>query len=349
MTLRYSVYPALWMCAIWLAGCGGDAQSAQLAASQRASHTREAAAAAPEFTVDSLTLDVPIEVSAQLYVEHDASVVARSAGTVDSIFAELGDHVSSGQLLAKLESTPQQIALASTEASYDNLVLTADRARALVKTGSMTLADSEQIASQLRQAEIARRKARYDLDLTRIAAPFTGVVTSRLARSRRFVAIGDTLFRVTEETPLLARVRVPETSAQSFRLGGAASIETSSGTTVSGRIVHMSPIIDAASGTREAVIELASRSPLHDVSTSAAPSALVPGASVVVRLGRGRRRFVVVPRAAVAPDDFVVVVDGGSSSVRAVTIGRDLGQGRVEVVSGLSPGERLTRPSPSPR
>lgn len=351
MTRRSIIIVALAACGFCLAGCGGDVQSAQ----QEAHTGRPLAAAArgtaatPEFTADSLTLDIPIELPAQLYVEHDALVVARSAGTIDSIFAELGDRVSPGQLLAKLESTPLEIALASTEASYDNLVLTAGRARALVKSGSMTIADSQQIASQLQQAEIARRKARYDLDLTHVAAPFAGIVTSRLARPRRFVAVGDTLFRVTEEVPLFARVRVPEPSAQSLRVGGAATIDASSGASVSGRIVHMSPIIDAASGTREAVIELATASTTRsDDPHSASIRALVPGVSVVVRLGRARQRLVAVPRAAVAPDDFVVVVDGGRSSVRAVTIGRDLGQGRVEVVNGLSAGERLARPR-SPR
>jgi multidrug efflux pump subunit AcrA (membrane-fusion protein) len=69
------------------------------------------------------------------------------------------------------------------------------------------------------------------------------------------------------------------------------------------------------------------------------------GGSVTVRLGRERRRAIVVDRAAVAPDGYVVVVDGGRSTVRPVTIGRDVGGGRVEVLSGLSAGERLARPT----
>lgn len=351
MRIHFGGYAPLLAWALCLAACERDAQSAQSPVTQRVSqaerahgHTTETAAAAgaAEFTVDSATLDMPIELPAQLYVEHDAPIVARSAGTIDSIFAELGDHVSSGRILATLESTPQEIALASAEASYDNLERTASRSRALIKTGGVTLADTEQVASQLRQADIARRKARYDLDLTRIAAPFAGIVTSRLARPRRFVAVGDTLFRVTEEAPLFARVRVPEMNAPSLRVGDAARAVASNGTLVNGRIVHASPVIDAASGTREVVVELPTV-PMARANDSS-PTALVPGASIVVRLGRGTHRFVVVPRAAIAPDGFAVVVDNGRSTVRPVTIGRDLGQGRVEVVSGLSPGERLARP-----
>ena len=80
---------------------------------------------------------------------------------------------------------------------------------------------------------------------------------------------------------------------------------------------------------------------------------LLAGSSVVVRLGREARRVTTVPRAAVAPDGYVVVVENGRSTVRTVTLGRDVGNGRVEVLSGLSRasdslaprGSRMTWPA----
>ena len=59
-------------------------------------------------------------------------------------------------------------------------------------------------------------------------------------------------------------------------------------------------------------------------------------------------RRVAYDRAAAPPsrrDGYVVVVENGRSTVRTVTVGRDVGSGRVEVLSGLSPGERLARPT----
>src|SRR4029077_4666489 len=99
-------------------------------------------------------------------------------------------------------------------------------------------------------------------------------------------------------------------------------------------IVHTAPIIDAASGTREAVLRLTSAS-----------IGLVAGASVVVQLASERRRIVTAPLAAIAAEGYALVVENGRSTLRAVTVGRDLGDGRVEVVSGLSPGEHLARPA----
>lgn len=285
-----------------------------------------------EYMVDTSTVELPIEGSAQLYSEHDAVVVARTAGTIDSLFAELGDRVRARQSLARMESTEQEIALASAEASLENVGRAQWRVRELRKSGGVTPADSELVEFQLRQAQIARRKAQHDVELTRLVAPFAGVVTARLARPGRFVAVGDTLFRVTEPAPLYARVRVPESSGRSLRVGDAASVVGPSGT-VSASIVHAAPFVDAASGTREIVLELRSA------------GSLLAGSSVSVRLGREKGRVTSVPRAAIAPEGYAVVVENGRSTLRPVTLGRDIGNGRVEVLSGLSPGERLARPT----
>lgn len=313
------------------AACGTEARSAS---PQQAGKTRSAPPAAGDFVADTLTVQQPIELPAQLYVEHDAVVVARSAGTIDSVSSELGDRVSAGQLLARLESGEQEIALASADAARDNANRAVMRARALTKSGGITQADSETAEFQLRQTEIALRKARRDLDLTRIVAPFAGVVTSRAARPRRFVAAGDTLFRVTEQAPLLARIRVPESSARDVRIGESASVVGSGGTPLPAIVAHTAPFVDPASGTREVVLRLVRPGPREIV-----------GSSVTVRLGRERRRAIVVDRAAVASDGYVVVLENGRSTVRSVTLGRDVGGGRVEVLSGLAAGEHLARPT----
>jgi len=317
-----------------LVACGDGSDSAQPQQAGKPMSGSAPGAVAAEFTVDTATVQAPLELPAQLYVEHDAVVVARAQGTIDSLLVELGDHVTAGQLLARLESVDQEIALANADATYDNLTRVAARARALTKSGGATSADSEQVEFQLRQADIARRKARRDLDLTRVLAPFEGVITQRSVRPHRFVAVGDTLFRVTESAPLLARIRVPEASALAVHLGDPATVIGSGGQRSSAAIVHAAPVLDAASGTREVVLRLAR-----------GERELMPGANVTIALGRQRRRVVSVPRAAIAPEGYAVVVENGRSTLRPVTVGADIGGGRVEILSGLSPGERLARPT----
>jgi RND family efflux transporter MFP subunit len=281
--------------------------------------------------VTTMTVGAPLELAAQLYVEHDAPVVARSAGIVDSVLVDLGSGVGTGAPLARLESADQELALAQADATYDNVGRLVNRARAMTKAGGVTVADSEQVEFQYTQADLARRKARRDLELTRIVAPFAGVVTARYARPGRFVSAGDTLFRITESGPLLARARVPEGSASGIRVGDRASVIGLGGTTAPATVLQAAPAIDPASGTREVVLRLAPN------------AAFLPGASVTVRLGNRQRAVVTVPREAVSSEGYALVMENGRTALRAVTLGPDVGDGRVEVVTGLASGERVAR------
>src|SRR6185437_774084 len=117
-------------------------------------------------TADTTTIDAPLALPSQLYVEHDAVVAPRSSGTVESVLADLGTRVESGQLLAKLESADQEIALGQAENAYAERLVR--RTRELTRSGAATVADSERTEMQDRQAELALKKARRDFELTRI-------------------------------------------------------------------------------------------------------------------------------------------------------------------------------------
>ncbi len=317
-----------------LSACGGRPEDRSGAAAGTAAADTGAAPPASLVTADTVTIDAPLSLPAQLYVEHDAVVSARSPGVVESIFGDLGSRVSAGQLIAKLESADQSIALDQARDRIANDKQRVERQRALATAGVVTQADSQQAEFEYRSAELALRQAQREYDLTRIAAPFSGVVTSRAARVGRLVRAGDTLFRVTALAPVLATVRVPETSAFGLTVGTAAQVIGSRGERASARVVRASPVIDPASGTREVVLQLASGTKLS------------PGSSVTVRIGSERRQVVTVPRSAVGSEGYALVWDEHRTTLRAVTLGSEGAGGRVEVVSGLAPGERVVPSAP---
>jgi hypothetical protein len=93
-------------------------------------------------------------------------------------------------------------------------------------------------------------------------------------------------------------------------------------------------VLDAASGTRELVLQLVSG------------TSLTPGSSVTVQLGAERRRVLAIPRAAVARDGYALVQENGRTTLRAVTLGGDLDSDRVEVLSGIAAGEKVVKAAP---
>ena len=307
--------------AVVAAACGSDAQP------------KAARAPSPEgslLTVDTATLDVPLAIPAQLYVEHDARVYARSSGFVESVYVDLGAAVGEGEPLAQLEHVDQEIALARAEQDYARAEREVARARDLARMGGMSAADSETAELNDQQTALARRQAKRNLDLTRIVAPFAGVVTARTVRPRQLVASGDSLFRVSALGPLRVSIRVPETAA-GIRVGGTAQVIGIDGTAAVATIIRGSPTVDPASGTREFLLQLG------------AGGGLRPGGAVTVHLGAERRTVVAIPKDAIAEQGYVLVSDGGRTVLRAVTLGTTLPDGRIEVTSGLSPGERLVR------
>ena len=72
---------------------------------------------------------------------------------------------------------------------------------------------------------------------------------------------------------------------------------------------------------------------------------LTPGSSVTLRIGSEARRVVAVPKEAIG-EGYALVWDSDRTSLRQVTVGNELPGERVEVVSGLAPGEKIVRNGP---
>jgi RND family efflux transporter MFP subunit len=285
-------------------------------------------------TADTATVQVPLTLPSQLYVEHDATIYARSPGIVEALLVDLGSKVAAGQLLARLESADQQIALAQAEEKFANTRQSVERQRELRAAGVVSVADSERVEFEHREAMLHLRQAQRDLELTRISAPFPGVVTARKARLHRLVSSGDTLFRITALSPVLAAVHVPEAAPGALRIGTEAEVVGLSGLTAQARVIRASPTIDPSSGAREIILQI----------TGGAQ--LTPGSSVTVRLGAEARQVVAVPRSAVNKEGYALVWADERTSLRALTLGTELPGDRVEVVRGLAPGERVVRTAP---
>jgi multidrug efflux pump subunit AcrA (membrane-fusion protein) len=267
----------------------------------------QAAPVSAPMVVDTATVELPRAYPAQVYVEHDVAVAARAPGVLDSLFVQLGSRVRAGAPLALVDA----------------------RAQELARSGGVTRTEAEQAAGEFRQAELNVQQAEHALLLTRVDAPFAGVVTARYARPRQLVADGDTLFRIAETSPQLVRIRVAEPAARGVRSGDHATVRATSGpTSVTAAVVFTAPALEPASGTREVILQLA-----------AAP--FLVGEAVAVEMGSERRVAIVAPREAIAPDGYALVAQGGRTTMRPVTVGATLPGGRVEIVSGLAAGERL--------
>ncbi len=217
--------------------------------------------------------------STYLYSERDVDVFNRLGGggfyeqgvVVEKIHVEVGDRVEAGQLLATLEDDEVVIRVEAAQARVDQERANFGRVEEMRQREVISQAEYDQALAAKRLAEAEFKRAELDLRRTRVRAPFAGVVARRYVREGQVVDLGAGLFRVTAMTPLRARLLVPEGESAAFAVGSPVELRGAEGQIGTARVLVVSPTINAASGTREVVVELAEADPFR------------PGAAVVAK------------------------------------------------------------------
>jgi RND family efflux transporter MFP subunit len=285
---------------------------------------------------ESTTVRAPLLLPSQLYVEQDAIVSARSSGVLQTLAVDLGSVVQAGQVLGRVEDASQRLALMRAVVTLDNMQTAAVRMRELRKVNGVSAIELDQAEFQLRIAEVAKKEAELAVERVQVIAPFEGVVTARYARPGTLLSLNDTLLRVTARGPHLARVRVPESASFALRSGGNVTAISAAGDRFPATIVRISPVIDAASGTREIVVELRGN--------RMSKGSMITGSSITIELAQAMRRALTVPRSAVSTAGYVLVArgEGTRTTVRPVVSGASDAD-RVEILAGLQANERVRR------
>lgn len=184
-----------------------------------------------------------------------------------------------------------------------------------------------------RRAQLAL--ARQQLTDSVIRAPFAGAITKRIASQGEYLPVNAPVVQLVRQHPLRVRVDVPERQAARVKPGQRIDISLEASPVRSaGRVLRLSPAIEAQN--RSLVVEGEIPNP---------GGVLRPGSFVesVITVDAGARGIAVPPEALVtfAGVERMFVVVNGTLDERFVKTGRRLSDTRLEVLSGLKPGEQL--------
>jgi RND family efflux transporter MFP subunit len=303
--------------------------------------------------------------NAQAFVS--APIYARTNGYLKRWYADIGEHVKTGQLLAEIDSPEidQQLAqaradLATAEANLRLARITADRYQNLLKSDSVAKQDvDEKIGDRdAKQATgdsaAANVKRLVDTQaFEKVLAPFDGVITARKTDIGNLIdsganSVGKELFDLAATDKLRVYVNVPEVDSQAARPGVQVdlTLEEFPGRRFRGTVARTADAIDPTSRTL-----------LTEVDYDNTRGELLPGAYVQahLRLPSGGVT-VTIPVSALlfrAEGLRVGVFRAGRAELLPVTLGRDFGT-TVEVVAGLrtsdwviaNPADSLTTGTP---
>ena len=188
-------------------------------------------------------------------------------------------------------------------------------------------------AGQLTSAQGKYKGAQAQLSYTEIRSPIDGVVTDRPVWPGETPPSGTPLLTIMDTSSVVARAHIPPEQAALLKPGDAATITAADAAPVSGKVIIVSPALDAGSTTVQVWVEADNKS-----------GALRPGSTVQLKIvARTIEDAIVVPEQALlkSPEGATVVMavdDQGKAHKREVMTGIGTGD-LIQITKGLQPGE----------
>lgn len=297
----------------------------------------------------------PLNLPGTLQPLHEAVMYARSAGYVRRWYADIGAHVSAGEILATIEApeVDQQVQEAQAQLKQATATLALaesdlNRWKSLAHDSAVSQQELDQKTAAYQASAATANAQRANLQrltsvqgYSRVTAPFAGVITARNVDVGTLVSPGTSgagtggagLFRVSQTDTMRVYVNVPQSLVPSIHVGQSASISLSEqqGRTYTGRVARTSDALDPA--TRTLLVEV-------DVANT--DHSLLSGSFVQVGLTTaGMQPAIVVPANALLVNgtgtQVIVIDDHNVAHYHKVTVGRDYGA-TVEILSGVDEG-----------
>ena len=275
-----------------------------------------------------------IETNGTLEAEREVDIVARIGGPLVALNTEEGIRVKAGELLAQLDEAESRAQVEIAQVALQDAELVHNRARASLENAvvSQEVYDSALSALESARAQLAGNE--IQLGYTRITAPFDGLIIQRAVKFGETVTVGQQLFRISDFDPLLCTIGVPERDLTRLSIGQSAILEVEAfpGESFQGRVLRISPVVDAMTGTIRVTLEVDRQGRLS------------PGMFAGVRLVTDvRENALIMPKRALSLEslaDSVFVVEDGVAYRRNVTLGYEEDD-RVEVTDGLRANDRV--------
>ncbi|MCL4401912.1 MAG: efflux RND transporter periplasmic adaptor subunit [Acidobacteria bacterium] len=319
------------------------------------------------------------EVTGTVRARTSVAISAKVMGYVQEVRAQAGDHVREGQVLVVLDSRDLEAGYRQAEAmgqevrdaipEVDNAVAAAkaqldlakvtfsrmqdlfskksissqeyDEATAKLKAAQasyqMALAKRTQIKSKIVQVDQARRAAEIMRGYAEIHAPFSGVITNKTVEPGVLATPGAPMFTVERDGSFRLEAPVEESRLPFIRVGQPVTVALDAlDKTLPARVSEIVPAVDSASRSYIVKLDLPA---MPNLRSGLFGRAIFP---------LGTRQVITVPAASVVQRgqlQSVLVVEDGVARTRLVTTGQK-SKNDVEVLSGLTPGEKVISPLP---
>ena len=304
------------------AGCGAEGN--------KAAQQETVAEVIPTVAVTQVKVqDVPQTMTytstVQAYVKNN--IAPQMSGRITRIYAEIGDFVKKGDVLAEIDKAQ----LLQAQLQLQNQEVELSRLQALYNAGGLSKSDLDAVTLQY---NVTKTQVENLMENTVLRSPVDGVVSARNYDAGDMYAMSAPIFTVEQIVPVKLLVGISESDYTKIKKGDGVEIKVDAmpDLVFYGKVGKIYPTIDPATRTFtvEVVVE-------NNYKT------LRPGMFARVTVNFGTNSNVVIPDVAVVKQQgsgerFVYVLNNdGTVKYQKVVLGRRMGA-EYEVLEGLSDG-----------
>ncbi|OGT21493.1 MAG: efflux transporter periplasmic adaptor subunit [Gammaproteobacteria bacterium RBG_16_57_12] len=277
-----------------------------------------------------------------------ATVSAQTSGRVVEINYDVDDYVPKGSVILRFEDVEQQANLSAAEAAlreqqarYDEASAEHQRIKDIFEKKLVAKAEYDRAVTGLRTAkerlEAAQAhvlKAKEQVNYTLVKAPYSGIVVKRHVEVGEMARVGQALMSGFSLQELRATTRVPQRLVDAIRRHNRARMLFDGQTAVPADRMTIYPYADPDTHTFQVRVQL-----------KAGQEGIYPGMLVKLAFVTGEERRLVLPQQAIAQRSEVsavyVVAPDGRLAFRQVRLGSRLPDDMIEILSGVTDGERI--------
>ena len=268
------------------------------------------------------------EYSTTVEAEVKNNIIPNSPLRIAEILVEVGDYVTKGQQLVKLDAS----SLDQLKLQFDNQMTNFKRIEELYKIGGTSKSEYDNMKTQL---DVAKKNLDNRLENTILVSPIDGVISARNYDDGDMYG-GQAILVVEQIKPVKMKINISESyfAKTNKNLDVTLTFEAYGDEEFKGKIDIIYPTISAASHTFPVEIKMANEN-----------MKIRPGMYGKAVVNFGTKEHVVVPDQAVikqagSGDYFVYTYENGKVYYNKVELGRRLGN-RYEVIAGVVPGSQV--------
>lgn len=276
----------------------------------------------------------------------------RVMGAIERIRVDVGTSVQQGQTLVEIRSQDIQArvdqaqariaearaGLEQARADYERIQSLYEKESATERELDQTRARFEMMKARLQAAREARRQARESLRYAEIQAPYNGRIIQKFMQEGQMASPGQPILALESEGQFEVTAQIPEAEINRFRAGDSVVVRLDAlDNTLPGIVGQLNPSSQYTGAQYEVKVKL--------LPSAVSKGMIKSGMFAHIIRYSGQQKGIFLPKDALVERGQLEGVYRLSAQGRAllqwVRTGRETPDGRIEILSGLSEGDRV--------